>query len=175
MESTISGLIAVLLIFLVGLTIYETSTNAQETLAITWQEVDHQLAQQSHTALTPITTTVTNGGSRVSMTLRNEGTTRIAEFEDWDLIVQYYAAGNNYMIDWYPYSEGGLSNNQWTTIGIYMDAEALESEVYEPDILNPGEEIVIQVRLVPPIAQSTTNYLIVSNELGVISSAMATR
>jgi hypothetical protein len=43
--------------------------------------------------------------------------------------------------------------------------------VYEPGILNPGEVMVIKLKLSPAAGAGTTNWAIVSSHNGVVASA----
>ena len=76
---------------------------------------------------------------------------------------------------WYPYVSGPLGNNQWTVKGIYTDAAASQPEVFEPGIFNPGEELVVQLQLLPTIGMTTTNMIIIGTANGVTVPTLVNR
>ncbi|MDD5093382.1 MAG: hypothetical protein PHV74_03245 [Dehalococcoidia bacterium] len=70
------------------------------------------------------------------------------------------------------YAESSPGNYEWTSRGIYLNAGASEPEMLEPGILNPGEEMIIQLQVIPAIGANTTNQVIISAPNGVSTSAI---
>jgi archaellum component FlaF (FlaF/FlaG flagellin family) len=175
MESLIAVIVAVTLLLVGGLTVFETAVSTQDEIMQSWQEMAERIDDQARTILTPITATTKNAGSIVEVTLRNDGSAKLADFDDWDVILQYYTDTSTYKTDWYPYTAGLLGNNQWTMAGIYMDADTVITEVFEPGILNPGEELVMQINVMPTIGMTTTNLLSISTDNGIRASTIITR
>jgi hypothetical protein len=60
---------------------------------------------------------------------------------------------------------------EWTVSGIYVDANTLTPEVFEPGILNPDEEMVIQARVAPSVAMTTTNMITINTLNGITASS----
>jgi len=60
-------------------------------------------------------------------------------------------------------------------VGLYQDAATAEREHFEPGILNPGEEIVVRLRALPPVGPNTTNRAAISPANGVGTSILFTR
>ena len=176
MESLITVILVVTLILFAGLNIFQETLDAQNDLATTWQEMEDLSGERARTQLTPISSTIKNGGATVEVILKNEGSTKLADFDRWDIFLQYYTDNsNNYEISWYPYVGTMPGSNQWTNAGIYVDAATAQAEAFEPGILNPGEELVIQVQVAPSIGMTTTNMLTVSTEYGIQASTIITR
>lgn len=175
MENVFAAIVAVALILLAGLTLFGTSLSTQEEIIASWAEMSSRTNEQDITFLTPITATTKSAGTIVEVTLRNNGSTRLAEYNRWDLMLQYYTESNTLKVDWYPYVDTTPGNNQWTVSGIYMDAATAKSEVFEPGILNPGEEIVLQVQLQPSVGLTTTNMLTLSANNGFSTSTFFER
>lgn len=176
MESLITVILVVTLILFAGLNIFQETLDAQNDLATTWQEMEDLSGERARTQLTPISSTIKNGGSTVEVILKNEGSTKLTDFDRWDVFLQYYTDNStSYEIDWYPYVSAMPGSNQWTNAGIYVDAATALAEAFEPGILNPGEEMVIQVQVVPSIGMTTTNMLTVSTEYGIQASTIITR
>jgi len=65
----------------------------------------------------------------------------------------------------------GDSDNKWIVAAIYTDDTLGQEEVFEPGILNPGEVMLIEMKLAPPPGTGTTNWVIVSSYNGVVASA----
>lgn len=121
------------------------------------------------TELLPITASQPSA-DLLEVTLRNSGQTKLSSFEKWDVVVQYHDAGSTYYVEWIPYAAEAPGNNEWTKEGIYLDAGNKTAEVFEPGILNPGEEIIIEAKLNPSVGAGTTNLVVVSTPNGTQTS-----
>ena len=49
----------------------------------------------------------------------------------------------------------GLAANQWSVTAIYTAGDAQHSELFEPGVWNPGEELVLRMEINPPFAAGT--------------------
>ena len=175
MENVIVAVVVITLILLTAMTVFQSSLSAQDAIATAWQEMEERAGDRARTDLTPITATIKSAGSLVEITLRNDGDTKLADFDRWDVIFQYYTDLPGYETDWYPYVNSMPGNNQWTVAGIYVDAESAVPEVYEIGILNPEEEIVVQIQVWPVVGANTTNMVTVGTSNGVRTSTVITR
>ncbi len=81
MESIVTVIVVVALILTAGLNIFETSLDTQEALMISWQEMEERTDEYVRTDLTPISATVQNNGALVQLTLRNNGSASLADFD----------------------------------------------------------------------------------------------
>ena len=174
MESLIAVVVAVMLMIFTGLTLFESTVRSQEELMTSWQLMEHRLDDQTRTSVEILGTNTTSGGEVVEVTLRNNGSTRLTHFEDWDIVFQYQAPGS-IVADWYPYTPLAPSSNEWGLQGIYVDTTAGSPEVIEPGIINPGEEFVLHLRVSPGIQISTTNQIVITTDNGVNTSAPVIR
>ena len=95
----------------------------------------------------------------------------MADFEMWDVIVQYYDEGSIYHVEWLPYDEDEAGTYKWQVGWIKMNGQA---EVFEPDVLNPGEQIMIKTLLDPEVGDNTTNMVVISTPTGVTCSTFFT-
>ena len=127
------------------------------------------------TELSPISANTTITGNIIYVTLENSGQTKLADFNKWDVIVQYYDTDINYYTKWLPYTDGTPGNNEWTKEGIYLDTDNETAEVFEPAILNPGEKIQIEAKLNPYVGESTTNLVVISTPNGIPASISFSR
>ena len=176
MESVLTAFIAIIIILFATLTHYHSTLSAQDTMQVSWQEMKERLGEQARTDLSPIGAQTSSAGAVVELTLRNDGETKLADFDQWDVIVQYYEAPTVYHIDWLLYVDGSEPvSNEWTVVGIYLDAAGAVPEAYEPGILNPGEEVILRLRVSPPVGPDTTNLATLSTSNGISASAIFTR
>jgi archaellum component FlaF (FlaF/FlaG flagellin family) len=177
MESAIASLILFTVGIFAALTISHTFLQTQDSLWVAEQTRQEDILQRERTDL-EITGAETQGsGSIVRVKVRNSGQVKLTDFDRWDVVVQYYADGlleedpNIYHVDWLPYTEGNPGNMQWSVSGIYVDADAMTPEVFEPGILNPDEEMVIQARVLPTVAMTTTNLITINTLNGISTSS----
>lgn len=168
METALAALIIVTIVLFGVLTIAHAFLTAQDAILTSWKEMEARLGERSRTELVAIRTEVKNAGAIIEITLRNTGAVKLADFDQWDVIVQYYTASATYEIDWLSYTElSDPGNNQWTVVGIYLDAAGAVPEVYEPGILNPGEEIILRARVSPALGPGSTNLATVAVANGI--------
>lgn len=123
-------------------------------------ESEARYSQQNRTELTVTGTSVDGAGANVTITLRNDGQTPIAAFEDMDVVVQYFDETATRYDKWIPYTSGALGSDTWTT-------GAFTNDAFEPGILNAGESMDIVIRLNPVVGAGTTNLAIIGTEKGV--------
>lgn len=176
MESALASIILITLLLFGVLTLSETYFSTQEILMVATQEMTARNQEQTQTALTLIAAATKNAGANVELTFRNTGSAKVADFEQWDVIVQYYTVQDNYLVKWISYAESANpGDNQWGVGGIYLTAETLTPEVYEPGILNPGEELVMRLKLFPIVGTKTTNLVTIAVANGVSQAAIFVR
>ena len=101
----------------------------------------------------------------VNVTLRNEGDTKLADFDQWDVIIQYYDDFDEYYIKWLPYAQPG---DKWVEIF------PPEAQVFDPDILNPGEEMVVQISVSPLVKESSSKLVTIVTPNGIAASTVFT-
>ena len=147
MESAIVSLICIALIVLGGMTLSQSFLSSLDSSSVGLEEMSERAEEIIRTELTPLTA-VQPSADTLEVTLRNSGQTKLSTFARWDIIIQYYDSGGTYHVEWLPYTEGTPGNNEWTDKGIYLDAGKATPEAFEPGILNPGEEIVLEVKLI---------------------------
>jgi hypothetical protein len=108
---------------------------------------------------------------KVDVRVRNTGQTKLARYEQWDIIVHYRDSEGGDHLTWLPYSAAGLGDNQWNFTGIYYtDSGGEHPEAFDPGILNPDEEIEIECKLNPPVGEDTINLVSVSTPNGITVS-----
>ena len=107
--------------------------------------------------------------TRLDFTLQNSGQSQLRRVSDWDVIVWYAGAtGSGLEIRRLPYTTSPTpSAGEWTLTGIYEDAGTSDPEVYQPGIVNPGEEFIVRAELGPAVATSSSNTVTLAVEQGV--------
>jgi archaellum component FlaF (FlaF/FlaG flagellin family) len=181
MESALSSLIIFTVALFAAVTLSFTYLETQDSLWTAEQVRQEERLERERTEI-DITEAETQGnGSIVRVKVRNSGQIKLADFDRWDVVVEYYTDGVDeedpdiYAVAWLPYTEGLLDDMQWTVSGIYVNADTLTPEAFEPGILNPDEEMVIQAQLLPTVAMTTTNRITISSPNGINATSHFTR
>ncbi len=175
METPIVALIIIALLLFAMLTLGQGYLVTQDRIMQSWQAMEERAGERARTSLVPVAAEVLHEGDEVAITVRNDGAERLADYAQWDVILEY-DAGGLFVGRWYPYTEAaGSGANQWTVAGIYLDASRADPEVVDPGILNPGEEMVIQVRISPPVDEGGTVEAAVSTPNGIAAQAALSR
>jgi len=169
METAIPGAIIIGLLLLAALMMSEQILSSQDAVSESWREMQERVKERARTDLSPVEAQTTSGGAYVEVTLTNDGDTRLADFDQWDVILQY-TGDDGLHIEWYPYVEPGdfgLWQDEWT--------HNILSDVFDPDILNPGEKMVVRISPDPPVSEDTTNRATVATPNGITASTVFTR
>jgi len=167
MGKVIFSIIALSLFVLVGTTMSQNFLHSFDSVTSEFVDLTSRNENVVRTSLHPVSTTLLPGRQILEITLRNDGETKLTDFEFWDVTVQYYDYLNNYHTYWLTYVEGTPADNQWRVKGIYLDAATETSELLMPGVLNIDEEIIIQAKLSPKVHITANNLAIVSTPNGV--------
>jgi len=161
METVLPAFIIVILILFAVLTPAQSYLAAQDQLAASNQLMDQRLIDQARTAVTPVSHYISNDGVVLNMTLRNSGQVKLADFDQWDMILQYYDSGYAYHIARVPYADANSQGlNTWSVVSIYQD-------YFDPGILNPGESITLRLKVSPAVGPETANQVALDTPNGV--------
>ena len=170
METAFVSIICIALIVVGGMTMSQGFLSSVDTASLGLEKVSERDEGIMRTNLSILSATqpATN---RVQVALQNNGQTKLGDFAKWDVIDQYYDPGGTYYVKWLPYTENAtLGDDQWRKKGIYLNSENLTAEVFEPGILNPGEEIVIEAKVNPQVGIGTSNLIVTSTPSGIPAS-----
>jgi len=162
MESALVSLICIALILMGIVTMARGSFSAMDIISGSWKEAQAQTREISQTGLSVVGTLVSpeDKGSRVEITIRNGGGVPLADFDRWDVIIHYQEGD----VAWLPYNE----SPGWTGGGIFFGDSP---EVFEPNILNPGEEMVL-ILDINPVSKDSTNQVTIVTANGVGTAVM---
>jgi len=169
METVLISIICIALMVFGGMTMSQGFMTSVDTSTMGFSEMGERTEIITRTELTPISTDITlgPGADPLEIVLKNTGQTKMADFDKWDVIVQYYDGSGDYYVEWLPYAAGVAGTYEWEVVWIRLDGEA---EMFEPNVLNPGEEIMIRTWLDPSVGADTTNMVVVSTPSGITSS-----
>jgi len=175
METAITALIVISLLVLSILMVTERSLSAQASFSESLRQMQDGIEERSRTSITPIKAETKADGATLEITLENTGNTKLADFRQWDVILEY-DTGGGWQTRWYSYTASSPAPaNQWTVANIYLSAATLTHEIFEPNIFNPGEEMVIQVSVSPAVGLSTANWATLATPNGISASTVFTR
>lgn len=166
MENAITGLIIIGVMVLAILGLSEGSLTAQANIAEAARTMQTRLTDMARTNVQALSASTSALGDMVYITVKNTGTTKLADYEHWDVIVEYTDAGLADHVSWYAYGT-------WLR-QIYQTAPATLEKI-EPNILNPGEEMIITVPVAFTIAPGSTNVATVATPNGIAASVIFVR
>ncbi len=137
---------------LVGLSV--TSANS---LRSSWREAERAV----DSSIIPISASVS--GTDVDVVIGNRGRLKYAEpeLENWEVVIRYDDGGGTSHVEYLDYA-GTLATGNWTVQQLYLEQSTSTVEIYEIDILNPDEEMVIRARLANTVGTPTLNQVTVS-------------
>lgn len=170
METAITGLIIIGLLILVVVGLTTTALTTQANLAEASRAMQERAGERVRTNLAPVRATTSAAGDYVYVILKNSGTTKLTDFNQWDVILQYTGDATA-QVTWYAYGGGA---NQWRE-QIYQVVNPPTAETFEPGVLNPGEELLVTVTVAPAVDASTINLATVSTPNGISASTVFTR
>lgn len=174
MDTAISGLIIISLLIITVFTVSYSYLQMQDGALATWSSMEQRAYTRARTELKAVSATTNGAGDRVELALRNTGETRMADMSRWDVIVEYDAATSDHVVDWL--ARDDLASSRWWSVqGLYEDYAEGQSEVFETNILNAGEEIVLQLWLNPVVGITTTNRATIVTGNGVVATVVFTR
>jgi len=149
-----------------------------DTVLVAWEVMVDRNTDRQRTDLTLLTADLVATSIDVDVSIRNTGQTLLRDFDDWDVMMQYYGTSSNQNLEllYVEYvATTTLASGEWTIEDIYLNVASTTPEVYDPDVLNPGEEIVVRIKIDPAIPTSTDNLITISTPNGVTLSAPFSR
>ncbi len=171
METALISLVSVALVIIATVTMMMTSLQSASTVTDSWRQIERQASSIRRTEIAAVPPENYSGGS-VNLTVRNEGQVNVGNFPHWDVIAQYQAGGISYIA----YTDNAIpGSNQWTVEGIYLSDNITINEVFDPNILNPGETMKMVINLDPEIGAGDTGRITLSTPNGVTSQCLVTR
>ncbi|MCH7482765.1 MAG: hypothetical protein IIC95_08865 [Chloroflexi bacterium] len=136
-----------------------------------WNEMEDRTSAMARTSLEAVSTSYAT--PTIDVTMLNSGGIALRDFAKWDVVVQYYETDGTYRSAWLPYTGSTpVADNSWGVVGLYQDAAASKPEAYQPNILDPGEHLVISIVVDPPADSTANNRVLVGTpNAATLSSA----
>jgi archaellum component FlaF (FlaF/FlaG flagellin family) len=175
MENVLAAVIIIFILLFGTLTLSSAFLSAQEIVYDAWEDANGRSEVLSNTNISLQDIEILSSGSVIEVTLRNTGTVKLADFDDWDVFADYFdgSATPEYYSVRLPYD--GETTSKWLNAGIFINAEDEITEGFEPNILNPAEELVLQVLVSPAVGAGQMAQVTVSTPNGVRTSLAGVR
>jgi hypothetical protein len=168
MESALISIVTVGLVIVAAVTMMMNSFSSATILSDSWKEMEQQAEDIRRTDIAAMPPDSYTGGN-INLLVSNEGQTKLTDFNQWDVIARYETG----VIAYINYTDNtSPESNQWTVEGIYQSDNVSVPEVFDTNILNPGETAKLTVNLDPEIAENEYGLITVSAPNGVTSQCM---
>lgn len=131
-----------------------------DAIGMSLRESETRYAEQNRTGLTVTGTSIDATGANVTITVRNDGQTPIADYAGMDVVLQYFDENTVRYDTWVPYIDGALASNTWTQANF-------QDDIFEPGILNSGESMDLTVRVNPVVGAGSVNWAVIGTDKGV--------
>ena len=166
METVIVSIICIALIVFGGMTMSQGFMTSVDASTTGLDEIGQRDETIMRTELQPVSANLPSNNT-LEVILENSGQTKLADFDKWDFIVHYYDSTENYSIEWLPYTEDTLDDNEWEVVWIRLNGD---DEIFEPNVFNPEEQMMIRAQLNPSVGDNTTNMVVTATPSGVTTS-----
>jgi len=166
METIVIMLVCVALIVFGVMTMAQGYMVSTDTAALSMEEITVTKGEMLRTGISIIDARRT-GADTAEITVENTGQIKLASFDKWDVIIGYHDAANDPYNTWLQYAAGSPGDNEWCPAGIYLDASDNTTEAFEPGILNPQEELKIELKLDPPPKDGSAVEAVISTPNGI--------
>ncbi len=171
METALISVVSIAIIIISVATMTLGAFQSANTVVDSWKQMERQASSIRQTEVTLALSGNYTGGD-INLMAANQGQTDLADFSHWDVLAQRQDTAAVYIT----YTENATpGNNEWTVSGIYLSSNTTLAEVFNPNILNPGETMEIILNLNPEIAQGKTGRITMSTPNGVTSECLVTR
>lgn len=178
METVLAAFLVVFVILFAALSLSYVVVSSQDVLQVAQSQMDARLSAQAHTALQFVDARTMDNRTLVELTLRNTGSTRLADFDRWDVIVKSASESSGVaQIEYltpdatliagadYETVRSTLASASWAT-SLFADAASGIAEFAEPAILNAGEEVIVWARPAQVIEPGSVVEISVATEHG---------
>lgn len=167
MDTILAAVVIIILIIVSTMTMTVSVFQSANNLADAWKDMEAQSVSISETE---ISAAGNYSGGLVDVTVLNEGRTNLYDYSSWDAIIQYQS-GDAFHLSYaedYPPGSG-----EWAIEGIFMVGGS--PEVFDPNILNPGEAMIVAINPEMEIGIGETARIVISTPNGVTSQCFVTK
>jgi hypothetical protein len=145
------------------------SFTAVGNVSESWKDMEVRSSALSRTNLSVLD--LSYATPTLDVTVANIGGESLRDFGKWDVVAQYYETDGTYNTTYLTFTTAALGNNEWQKQGIYLDASASTAEAHQPEILDPGEELVVRLTLDPAADTAANNLIVIGTPNGITVSA----
>lgn len=171
MESLFVSLISVALVIVATVTMTMSLFTSTVNVTDSWRKIEARSELMLHTSIQTNPPASYNGGA-IQLMVANNGEVNLANFDKWDVIVEYQSGQINYL----SHTANPVSGtNEWTVAGIYLSTNTSMPEVFDIGILNSWETAKIVLNVDPEIGPGESARITVSTDNGVTSQCIVTR
>ena len=170
MTNVIIAALVIAVILGATLMLANATLSSASNLTTGWDRMMDRKEAIARTELALISVDPNASSTDVDVTIRNSGQTSLGKFDEWDVVIRYYATSNDVDLNlqWMSYvSTSTPATLEWTVEGIYSNATTRDAETYEPNLFNPGEEMILRANVTPAIPGSTNNSINIGTSNGV--------
>ena len=168
MESALVSMVLLVLMIVGNVTMTMDSIQSTAKIAASWKATEVQTNTTMRTNIVSLPPDNYYGGT-IELTAKNEGQVSISDFAQWDVIIQEQGANADYMT----YSAScPPGDNQWAVKGIFISDNV--PEVFDLNILDPGEELVLDINPGAAMTVGQTLKITLSTSNGVTSQCFVT-
>jgi archaellum component FlaF (FlaF/FlaG flagellin family) len=164
METAFVSIICVALMVIGGMTMARGFLSSVDNTSTNMQVVSQRNEEIMRTNIA-VTEVVQSSANTLEVHLSNIGQVKLSEFSKWDVIVHHMDTEDNFYVTWMPYKTDSPGDNEWTVEGIYTSSG--HPEVFDPGILNPDEELVIETKIAPDIKTGSENLVLITTPNGI--------
>ena len=178
MTNVIVGALVIAIILGATMLLTNSLFSSASNITNSWDRMMDRKEDIVRTELTLISIDPNASSTNIEVSIRNSGQTSLGNFDEWDVMIQYYATPNDTDLNlkWMSYvATSTPATLQWTVQGIYSDAATRVAETYEPNLLNPGEEMILRANVTPAIPGSTNNSIRIGTPNGFSLPAVFSR
>ncbi len=167
MAALVVSIICIAMILVGGMTLSQGILTSVDTAATSVQEISVREGEMMRTDIDAVRAAYLAWSDLLRVTLKNTGQTKMASYDKWDVIANYFDSTGNYTSRWLPHTDSTPVDNEWQNARIGLNGP---TEFFEPGILNPEEEMVILAHLNPPPGNATDGNITVATPNGIHSS-----
>jgi hypothetical protein len=167
MATIVVCILCIALIILGGMTLSQGILTSADTAALSVDKMGMREGEIMRTEVTALRAEYLSWSDLLRVTLDNNGQIKLGSFGKWDFIVHYYDDSGSYYSEWLPYTNGIPGDNEWQRARICLNGQP---ESFEPNLLNPGEELVVLASLSPLPGDDTSGNTTMATPNGICES-----
>jgi hypothetical protein len=162
MENALPTLVIGALLLVASAVLTHANVQAHDQLSQSFRDMEARLGYRAQSQMDVVASSLDPELDTLSVSLFNAGQTRLSAYQMMDVIVIYETAAGR-VTKWLPFSDGALVADTW-------DLQAIQDDLFEPGLLNPGETAEIVVELAEPALAGQVNRIVIVSDAGVVTS-----